>query len=1504
LGVDVDNDSTITSLSVANITPVSIASGKTLSGAITVTAGSLKLTEAGTLASSVSMSGGVVLDADESSTVSGALSHTADITIDVADNKTLTYSGSAISVGANTITLSGGGSLISGGLTLNNANSKLLLNSITVDSVSTTIDNSLGVDVDNNSTITSLSVANITPVSIASGKSLSGAITVTAGSLKLNETGTLASSVSMSGGTLDADETSTVSGALTQAGNISIDVADNKTLTFSTGEIKTESHQLTLAGEGTIAFPSNASGIVLNNAAGLLKLDGTGTLGAAKVTAVSNAGKGLAVNASSTISSLKVAANTELNVAQSKTLSGSTEVAASKTLNLSGTGTFGSALNLLGTLKAGANLTVSGLISVAGNSTVSIPAAGTTLTYSGGDLNVGSHTLSIGGAGTFSNATGSPLVLDVADSILSLTGNGTISGPVKLESGTLKSTGSPTVSGAMTQYSDATIEVSTNQTLTYSGAPFSLGANTLTLTGGGTLVSGGLYLNNASSKLLLNSITLDNVSTSANSLGLDVDNNSTITALSVANITPVSIASGSSLLGGITVSAGSLKLSEAGTLASTISMSGGVLDADESSTVSGALSHSADITIDVADNKTLTYSGAALNLGANTLTLSGEGRLSNSYALVLNNASSKLLLSNSITVDSVRTSLASLGLDVDNNSTVSSLTVGHTTPVSIVSGRTLSGAITVTAGSIKLDEAGELASTIAMSGGVLDADESSTVSGALSHTADITIDVADNKTLTYSGAAISLGANTLTLTGGGTLVSGGLTLNDPSSKLLLNSITVDNVSTSANNLGLDVDNNSTVTSLSVGYITPVSIASGKSLSGAITVSAGSLKLNETGTLASTIAMSGGVLDADNSSTVSGALSHTADITIDVADNKTLTYTGAPISLGANTLTLSGGGSLVSGGLTLDNASSKLVLNSITVDNVSTTSDSLGLDVDNNSTITALSVGHITPVSIASSRTLSGGITVTAGSIKLDEAGTLASTVSMSGGTLDADESLTLSGALTQSGNITIDVADNKTLTYSGAAVNLGAYTLKMSGGGTLSNTYAFALNHASSKLQLNSITVGKVSTSKASLGLDVDANSTVSSLTVGHATPVSIASSITLSGAIAVTAGSIKLDEAGTLGSTVTMSGGTLDADNSSTLSGALTQSGAIEIDVASSKTLTYSGAAVNLGAYTLTMSGGGTLSNTNAFALNHADSKLLLNSITVAKVSTSANNSGLDVNADSTVTSLTVANTTPVSIASSITLSGGITVSAGSIKLGEAGTLGSTVTMSGGKLDVDETLTVSGALTQSGAIEIDVASGEVLTYSGAAVNLGAYTLKMSGGGTLSNTYAFALNHGSSKLLLNSITVAKVSTSAVSLGLDVDDNSTVSSLTVGHLATPVSIADGITLSGGIAVTAGSIKLGEAGTLGSTVTMSGGTTLDVDDTLTISGTLTQSGAIEIDVASGEVLTYSGAAVNLGAYTLKMSGGGTLSNTYAFALNHASSKLQLNSITVAKVSTSAV
>jgi len=70
------------------------------------------------------------------------------------------------------------------------------------------------------------------------------------------------------------------------------------------------------------------------------------------------------------------------------------------------------------------------------------------------------------------------------------------------------------------------------------------------------------------------------------------------------------------------------------------------------------------------------------------------------------------------------------------------------------------------------------------------------------------------------------------------------------------------------------------------------------------------------------------------------------------------------------------------------------------------------------------------------------------------------------------------------------------------------------------------------------------------------------------------------------------------------------------------------------------------------------------------------------------------------------------------------------------------------------------------------------LTYSGASLSLGAYTLPMSGSGTFSNSNDLVLNNASSKLLLDSITVDNVSTSSNSLGLDVDDNSTVTSLTV------------------------------------------------------------------------------------------------------------------------------
>ena len=153
---------------------------------------------------------------------------------------------------------------------------------------------------------------------------------------------------------------------------------------------------------------------------------------------------------------------------------------------------------------------------------------------------------------------------------------------------------------------------------------------------------------------------------------------------------------------------------------------------------------------------------------------------------------------------------------MDADSSVTSLSVGHTTPVTIDPGKTLSGAITVTGGSIKLDETGMLASSVSMmSGGNLDADQSMTISGALTQSGSITIDVATGNTLTYSGASLSLGANTLTLSGGGTFSNtNALVLNDADSLLSLAGILtigdVDGTATSNTGKGILVSSSATL----------------------------------------------------------------------------------------------------------------------------------------------------------------------------------------------------------------------------------------------------------------------------------------------------------------------------------------------------------------------------------------------------------------------------------------------------------------------------------------------------------------------------------------------------------------------------------------------------------------------------------------------------------------------------------------------------------------------
>jgi hypothetical protein len=179
----------------------------------------------------------------------------------------------------------------------------------------------------------------------------------------------------------------------------------------------------------------------------------------------------------------------------------------------------------------------------------------------------------------------------------------------------------------------------------------------------------------------------------------------------------------------------------------------------------------------------------------------------------------------------------------------------------------------------------------------------------------------------------------------------------------------------------------------------------------------------------------------------------------------------------------------------------------------------------------------------------------------------------------------------------------------------------------------------------------------------------------------------------------------------ITLNGGVFEiGDNSSqtfTLASNLTLTADSEIKFNSGSTLNYSGAELLLGK-SLSLTGSGQLQNTNNLNLGDVNGKLKLSGINVAKVITSAESLGLEIENDSTVSSLTVSNLFPVSITSGRSLSGSIVVKAGgTLQFDKTGTLAANVTMSGGTLDANESLIISGALTPSGNISIDVDSGK-----------------------------------------------------------------------------------------------------------------------------------------------------------------------------------------------------
>ena len=139
-------------------------------------------------------------------------------------------------------------------------------------------------------------------------------------------------------------------------------------------------------------------------------------------------------------------------------------------------------------------------------------------------------------------------------------------------------------------------------------------------------------------------------------------------------------------------------------------------------------------------SKTLTYSGTAISLGANTLTLIGGGTLSNTNALVLNDANSLLSLAGILVigdVDGTAASNSGKGIQVTSSATLGDYDLSAVSYLSIAANQTLAGQLNLqTNGELKTSGDGQYIGDIALAGGKFSATDNQVLGGTLSITAD------------------------------------------------------------------------------------------------------------------------------------------------------------------------------------------------------------------------------------------------------------------------------------------------------------------------------------------------------------------------------------------------------------------------------------------------------------------------------------------------------------------------------------------------------------------------------------------------------------------------------------------------------------------------------------------------------------------------------------------------------------------------------------------------
>ncbi len=648
----------------------------------------------------------------------------------------------------------------------------------------------------------------------------------------------------------------------------------------------------------------------------------------------------------------------------------------------------------------------------------------------------------------------------------------------------------------------------------------------------------------------------------------------------------------------------------------TVGLDGGIakIDVDQTTTIK-TITPTGDFTLDVAVNRTVTVTNQ-LNIGANTMTLIGGGATSNVTAtagIMLDNASSVLSLTGSATINNLDTAASTTILLADG----ASLTLTDAIPVGAntltITGTTGSAAETITAtGGFTLDNAlsqlkvnGDSAnpiviSKVAITGadlttGKIDIDESATIT-TLTVSQNATIDVASGKTL--SGQTTLNAAKTLILNNKGTLATLSATTAAGTIQVTDQAI-VTTLTNSVSGTTVDINESATISTFTMSENATIDVLIGKTLTTVVTVPAGKiLTSNNAGTI-STVTLNG--LLAELNMTVSTGTVTLLNVNVDggVLDvDFNCTITECVMASGAGDLTVENASFAItsSKGFKINNNTLKF-----TQSNGSTSLAILGesggtVDIDATTTITALTVSASGTVDVATSKTLSGIATVS-GSATLTKSGSgLMSTVDLNGpsakltvstastvtnvnvrangGILDINEitAITLVNMVSGSGDLTIDVAAGKTLTTS-TDVNNNRLTLAGTGvpGGIVLDT------------------AGGV--------LDVDADSSPTTVLVSADTTFDVASSKTLTATVSIGLKTLTLAGSGTL-SRVDAIGGMITANANATItdlrlalptSGSFTLggSGSVTIGSMSNSTISSSATITKNGTGVVTISGG-----------------------------------------------------------------------------------------------------------------------------------------------------------------------------------------------------------------------------------------------------------------------------------------------------------------------------